>query len=82
MPRRCIFQSQSLAHRLEEQIILADCQVGSALLTFLIQRDKSAFVRGGWALRKAWKIYQHTYSQILNLYKRTFGTNQTVPGEP
>ncbi|XP_034242799.1 tetratricopeptide repeat protein 39C-like [Thrips palmi] len=72
--------SQTLAHRLEEQIILADCQVGSALLTFLIQRDKSAFVRGGWALRKAWKIYQHTYSQILNLYRRTFGTNQNVPG--
>ncbi|KAE8745393.1 hypothetical protein FOCC_FOCC007941 [Frankliniella occidentalis] len=72
--------SVTLAHKLEEQIILADCQVGSALLTFLIQRDKSAFVRGGWALRKAWKIYQHTYSQILNLYKRTFGMNQNVPG--
>lgn len=72
--------SQSLAHKLEEQIILADCQVGSALLTFLIQRDKSAFVRGGWALRKAWKIYQHTYSQILNLYRRTFGNSQNVPG--
>lgn len=81
--RNSVFSStdpQTLAHRLEEQIILADCQVGSALLTFLIQRDKSAFVRGGWALRKAWKIYQHTYSQILNLYRRTFGTNQTVPG--
>ncbi|XP_075230787.1 tetratricopeptide repeat protein 39C-like [Lycorma delicatula] len=67
------------AARLEEQIILADSQVCIALLTFL-QQDVSGYMRGGWVLRKAWKVYQHTYQQILQLYRRTFGFDQNVPG--
>lgn len=59
--------------------MLADSQVCIALLTFL-QQDISGYMRGGWALRKAWKVYQHTYNQILELYKKTFGYDQTVPG--
>ncbi|RZF48917.1 hypothetical protein LSTR_LSTR003297 [Laodelphax striatellus] len=67
------------ADRLEEQIILADSQVCIALLTFL-QQDVGSYMKGGWVLRKAWKVYQHTYQQILQLYKKTFGFDQTVPG--
>lgn len=51
-----------------------------ALLTFL-QQDLSSYVKGGWVLRKAWKVYQHTYSQILNLYKKTFGCDAVIPGK-
>jgi hypothetical protein len=72
------FQEQAQADKLEEQIILADSQVCVALLTFL-QQDLSSYVKGGWVLRKAWKVYQHTYSQILQLYRKTFGCND-VPG--
>lgn len=75
-----MFQDSDLAEKLEEQIILADSQVCVALLTFL-QQDLSSYVKGGWVLRKAWKVYQHTYSQILNLYKKTFGCDAVVPGE-
>lgn len=64
---------------MEEQIILADSQVCVALLTFL-QQDLTSYVRGGWVLRKAWKVYQHTYTQILNLYKKTFGYDAFVAG--
>ncbi|KAJ4443041.1 tetratricopeptide repeat protein 39C-like [Periplaneta americana] len=66
------------AEKLEEQIILADSQVCVALLTFL-QQDLTSYVKGGWVLRKAWKVYQHTYSQILHLYRKTFGC-EDVPG--
>ncbi|KAJ9581243.1 hypothetical protein L9F63_023569 [Diploptera punctata] len=69
---------QAHAEKLEEQIILADSQVCVALLTFL-QQDLTSYVKGGWVLRKAWKVYQHTYSQILHLYRKTFGY-QEVPG--
>lgn len=74
----CLFQ-KSEAERLEEQIILADSLVCIALLTFL-QQDVSGYMKGGWILRKAWKVYQHSYQKILHLYKRTFGFDQNVPG--
>lgn len=57
-----------LAVQLEEQIILADTQLCLAILTFLTQ-DLSAFMRGSWLLKKAWKVYQHAYNQILALYQ-------------
>ncbi|KAG7209648.1 hypothetical protein KM043_011294 [Ampulex compressa] len=62
--------------RLERQIVLADSQVCSAILTFL-QQELTGYVRGGWMLRKAWRIYQHAYTQISQLYQRTFGTSPT-----
>ncbi|KAK6643361.1 hypothetical protein RUM43_004866 [Polyplax serrata] len=72
-------KDQDVAAKLEEQIILADSQVCVALLTFL-QQDLTSYVRGGWVLRKAWKVYQHTYSEILDLYKKTFGCDASVAG--
>ncbi|XP_065341993.1 tetratricopeptide repeat protein 39C-like isoform X1 [Cloeon dipterum] len=71
--------NEELLNRLEEQIILADTQVCMALLTFL-QHDLTGYVRGGWILRKAWKVYQHSYNQVLQLHRRTFGHETEVPG--
>lgn len=70
--------TQTLADRLESQIILADTQVCVALVTFL-QQEFTGFLKGGWVLRKAWKLYQHTYAEILELYKKTFG-DFNLPG--
>ncbi|XP_066139860.1 tetratricopeptide repeat protein 39C-like [Euwallacea fornicatus] len=64
--------SQSLAEQLEAQIILADSQVCLAILTFL-QQDLSGYFKGGWVLRKAWKVYQRTYKEILTLYRERIG---------
>ncbi|PBC25545.1 Tetratricopeptide repeat9C [Apis cerana cerana] len=61
-------------NKLERQIVLADSQVCSAILT-LLQQELTGYVRGGWMLRKAWRVYQHAHSQILQLYHRTFGSN-------
>ncbi|XP_050299544.1 tetratricopeptide repeat protein 39C-like isoform X2 [Anthonomus grandis grandis] len=67
--------TQSLAEQLETQIILADSQVCIAILTFL-QQDLSGYFKGGWVLRKAWKVYQRTYKEILTLYKGRVGELQ------
>ncbi|KOC67783.1 Tetratricopeptide repeat protein 39C [Habropoda laboriosa] len=61
-------------NKLERQIVLADSQVCLAILT-LLQQEITGYVRGGWMLRKAWRVYQHAYSQISQIYKRTFGYN-------
>ncbi|KAJ8971625.1 hypothetical protein NQ314_000608 [Rhamnusium bicolor] len=63
---------KSLAEQLETQIILADSQVCIAILTFL-QQEISGYFKGGWVLRKAWKVYQKAYKEILNLYMEHIG---------
>ncbi|RZC32640.1 tetratricopeptide repeat protein 39C-like [Asbolus verrucosus] len=73
---------RSLAESLETQIILADSQVCLAILTFL-QQDISGYFKGGWVLRKAWKVYQSTYHDILQLHKEIVGETHTpLPGNP
>lgn len=72
-------KSQSIANRLETQIILADTQVCVAIITFL-QQEFSGYLKGGWVLRKAFKVYQHTYAEIIDLYKNKFG-DFNLPGK-
>ncbi|XP_030754326.1 tetratricopeptide repeat protein 39C-like isoform X1 [Sitophilus oryzae] len=64
--------TQSISDQMETQIILADSQVCLAILTFL-QQDISGYFKGGWILRKAWKVYQKTYREILSLYRERIG---------
>ncbi|XP_058822433.1 tetratricopeptide repeat protein 39C-like [Topomyia yanbarensis] len=71
---------KSLAETLEEQIILADTQLCLAILVSLSQ-DIGGFVKGGWLLRKAWKVYQHTYSQIYQLYTKSISGDK-IPQAP
>ncbi|CAL1579619.1 unnamed protein product [Knipowitschia caucasica] len=52
--------------RLQRQIIIADCQVYLAVLSF-IKQELSAYIKGGWTLRKAWKMYNKCYSDISQL---------------
>ncbi|ENN75984.1 tetratricopeptide repeat protein 39C isoform X2 [Dendroctonus ponderosae] len=70
-----IENAQTLADQLETQIILADSQVCLAIITFL-QQDLSGYFKGGWVLRKAWKVYQRSYKDILTLYKEKVGALQ------
>ncbi|KAG2458287.1 TT39C protein, partial [Polypterus senegalus] len=53
----------SMIDRLQRQIIVADCQVYLAVLAF-VKQELSAYIKGGWILRKAWKIYNKCYSDI------------------
>merc|ERR1719317_188608 len=44
--------TEATALKLEQQIILADCQVLAAIINFLHQ-DWGSYMKGGWVLRKA-----------------------------
>ncbi|KAK9736506.1 Iml2/Tetratricopeptide repeat protein 39 [Popillia japonica] len=48
----------------------------SATLTFL-QQDISGYFKGGWILRKSYKLYQQAYTDILNLYNEIVGDGNT-----
>ncbi|XP_077580135.1 tetratricopeptide repeat protein 39C-like [Stigmatopora nigra] len=52
--------------RLQRQIIIADCQVYLAVLAFTKQ-ELSGYIKGGWILRKAWKVYDKCYCDITQL---------------
>uniref|UniRef100_A0A8C1ARK5 Tetratricopeptide repeat domain 39C n=1 Tax=Cyprinus carpio carpio TaxID=630221 RepID=A0A8C1ARK5_CYPCA len=55
-----------IVDRLQRQIIVADCQVYLAVLSF-VKQELSAYIKGGWILRKAWKMYNKCYSDISQL---------------
>lgn len=65
---------------LEQQIALADCQVCTAFLSLMTQDSTAGWVKGGWALRKAWGLYHSTYNYLAGEYKRVFGINVELPG--
>ncbi|KAM3603886.1 uncharacterized protein V6R79_003621 [Siganus canaliculatus] len=56
--------------RLQRQIIIADCQVYLAVLSF-IKQELSSYIKGGWILRKAWKMYNKCYSDITHLQEHS-----------
>ena len=48
------------------------------LLCFLLchaihLQDWGSYMKGAWVLRRAWKIYQKTYSDIRRLYIKRVG---------
>ncbi|KAE8290887.1 Tetratricopeptide repeat protein 39C [Larimichthys crocea] len=67
--------------RLQRQIIIADCQVYLAVLSF-IKQELSSYIKGGWILRKAWKMYNKCYSDITQLQegsRRRASEQQATP---
>ncbi|RVE61914.1 hypothetical protein OJAV_G00175360 [Oryzias javanicus] len=73
--------------RLQRQVIIADCQVYLAVLSF-IKQELSGYIKGGWILRKAWKMYNKCYNDITHLQegsRRRASEQQersTSPSEP
>ncbi|XP_073997165.1 tetratricopeptide repeat protein 39C-like [Rhodnius prolixus] len=66
---------------LEQQITLADCQVCIAFLNFMTQDSTAGYVKGGWALRKAWGLYHTAYNELSSQYRKVFGLQSQLPGE-
>ncbi|XP_013886231.1 tetratricopeptide repeat protein 39C [Austrofundulus limnaeus] len=64
--------------RLQRQIIIADCHVYLAVLSF-IKQELSAYIKGGWILRKAWKMYNKCYNDITHLQE---GGRKRTPEPP
>lgn len=54
--------------RLQRRILLADCQLYMAMLIFS-RHEMTGILRGGWLVRKGYKIYEKTYEEISNIYK-------------
>lgn len=91
---------------LQRQIIIADCQVYLAVLSFIKQELSckkppfysgqrtrftdpasdfpAAYIKGGWTLRKAWKMYNKCYSEITHLQEggRKRASGQLSPPRP
>ena len=72
--------NEATAMKLEQQIIIADCQVLAAIINFLHQ-DWGSYMKGGWVLRKAWKIYQKSYAHIRQLYIKRIGLGGNTIGK-
>uniref|UniRef100_A0AAY4DAG6 Tetratricopeptide repeat domain 39C n=1 Tax=Denticeps clupeoides TaxID=299321 RepID=A0AAY4DAG6_9TELE len=74
----------TVVDRLQRQIIVADCQVYLAVLCF-VKQELSAYIKGGWILRKAWKMYNKCYSDISQLQetclRRSFTHQEPVSSD-
>ncbi|KAJ8012105.1 hypothetical protein DPEC_G00065220 [Dallia pectoralis] len=71
----------AIVDRLQRQILIADCQVYLAVLSF-IKQELSAYIKGGWILRKAWKMYNKCYSDISQLQEGTNMRSSDQQGSP
>ncbi|XP_013995743.2 tetratricopeptide repeat protein 39C isoform X1 [Salmo salar] len=71
----------AIVDRLQRQIIVADCQVYLAVLSF-IKQELSSYIRGGWILRKAWKMYNKCYSDINQLQDCSKRRSSDQQGSP
>ncbi|XP_017326821.1 tetratricopeptide repeat protein 39C isoform X2 [Ictalurus punctatus] len=56
----------TVIERLQRLIIVADCQVYLAVLSF-VRQELSGYIKAGWILRKAWKTYNKCYNEITRL---------------
>lgn len=54
---------------MQRQIIIADSLLYQAVLTFTHQ-DIPSYIKGGWLLRKAWKIYERLHRDITEMLSR------------
>ncbi|KAL7867132.1 hypothetical protein AOLI_G00149460 [Acnodon oligacanthus] len=70
----------AVVDRLQRQIIVADCQVYLAVLSF-VKQELSAYIKGGWILRKAWKMYNKCYSDISQLQESCRRRSSSQQGE-
>ncbi|XP_078494520.1 tetratricopeptide repeat protein 39C [Ciona intestinalis] len=59
----------SIESVLQRRIIVGDCYLYIALIYF-IKQDLTGYIKGGWMLRKAWKVYERCHKQIVELLKQ------------
>lgn len=77
-------EEPSMEERIQQQVIVADCLLYQAILVFTGQ-DIPSYVKGGWLLRKAWKIYDKLHrelSQLGEILAQTYGPEFSSPIDP
>lgn len=65
--------------RIQRRILLADCQLYMAMLIFSRQ-EMTGILRGGWLVRKGYKIYEKTYEEISKIYESRGQSMLANPG--
>lgn len=66
------FHSQeglTVEDRIQRQVIVADSLLYQSILTFTNQ-DIPSYIKGGWFLRRAWKIYEKLHKEVNTLLDR------------
>ncbi len=80
-------QQQTLEEKFTKAIIVADCKLYLALLTF-IRQDVSSYLSSGLLqIRRSWKTYARVQKQLYDIYKKLepnakdiYGSNSDVVG--
>ncbi|XP_033110223.1 tetratricopeptide repeat protein 39C-like [Anneissia japonica] len=70
----------TLEDRLQRLVIYADCQLYMSMIIFS-RFEISGFMKGGWLIRKAFKLYERIYNEIAAVYKDRFGQDITHPNQ-
>ncbi|XP_062850490.1 tetratricopeptide repeat protein 39C-like [Trichomycterus rosablanca] len=71
----------AMIERLQRLIIVADCQVYLAVLSF-VRQELSGYIKAGWILRKAWKMYNKCYNDIIRLQESFQRRGSAPQGAP
>ena len=59
-------QKFSAHQRLYRKSIIADCLLFEAIIVF-IRQSLTSYVKGGYLIRKAWKLYEKVYNETEQL---------------
>lgn len=59
-------ESLSVEDRIQRQVVVADSLLYQAILVFTNQ-DIPSYIKGGWYLRRAWKIYEKLHKEITSI---------------
>ncbi|PVD31804.1 hypothetical protein C0Q70_07222 [Pomacea canaliculata] len=59
----------STEEKIQRQVIVADSLLYQAILTFTNQ-DIPSYIKGGWFLRRAWKIYEKLHKEVTGLREK------------
>ena len=63
------YHQGTLEDRLIRQIVTGDSLLYQSILIF-INQDITSYIKGGWCLRKAWKLYEKTLKEITQIHER------------
>ena len=63
-------EEQSLEEKFTKAIIVADCKLFLAILTFIRQETSSYIASGILQIRRSWKTYAKVQKQLYEIYKK------------
>ncbi len=71
---------QTLEEKFTKAIIIADCKLFLAILTF-IRQEVSAYLSSGLLqIRRSWKMYSRIQKQLFELYKKLDSSAEEIYG--